>query len=497
MKNAGFSEPTTDDVRTLLGAMSGRRVAVIGDVMLDAYLIGPVERISPEAPVPVLEVTSQRYELGGAANVARCLAELGAEVRMVGVVGDDTDGERLTDIARRLHFAADDVVVDDARPTTCKTRVVARCQQVIRLDRESRFAITGDVERRLIDRVVAVCRWADAIVLSDYAKGVLTEAVCRAAIEAAGKTPVVVDPKALPWDQYRGATVIKPNRYEAQRFAGASLDDDAGAFDVASRLAERLQTTHTLVTRGAAGMTLAARRSDLVGDQLDCLHFPARPHELVDVTGAGDVVSAALALSLAAGADVRTATWLANVAAGVKVGKFGAAAVSSEELLAALSVPAGCERKVMTRRQAAALAADLRQQGKRVVFTNGCFDLLHVGHVLYLERSRSLGDALIVGVNSDASVGRLKGPSRPLQPETDRTHIVASQASVDAVVVFDEDTPEELLEAIRPDVLSKGGDYKTKQDVVGWELVESWNGQVLLIDGVEGRSTSGLIKKAA
>lgn len=257
-----------------------------------------------------------------------------------------------------------------------------------------------------------------------------------------------------------------------------------------------LSITPTLITRGAAGMTLAAHDGDRLDDQLDCLDFPARPHELVDVTGAGDVVSAALAPSLAAGADIRVATWLANVAAGVKVGKFGAAAVSSEELLAALSVPVGCERKVMTRGQAAALAADLRQRGKRVVFTNGCFDLLHVGHVLYLEQSRSLGDALIMGVNSDASVGRLKGSSRPLQPEIDRTHIVASQASVDAVVVFDEDTPLELIQAIRPDVLSKGRDYKTKQKVVGWELVESWNGQVVLIDQVEGCSTSHLIKKA-
>jgi len=497
MNGIGCSKPATVDVQALLGAMSERRVAVIGDVMLDAYLIGPVERISPEAPVPVLEVTSQRFELGGAANVARCLAELGAEVRLSGIVGDDTEGERLTDLARQLRIDVRDVVVDDERPTTCKTRVVARCQQVIRLDRESRSDATGDVEQRLIDRVVSLCRWADAIVLSDYAKGVLTHAVCRAAIEAAGKTPVIVDPKALPWDQYRGATVIKPNRYEAQKFAGASLDDDAGAFDVASRLAERLRVTHALITRGAAGMTLAARRGDRQDDQLDCIHFPARPHELVDVTGAGDVVSATLALSLAAGADIRDATWLANVAAGVKVGKSGAAAVSPQELLGALSVPTGCESKVITRQQAAALAADLRQRGKRVVFTNGCFDLLHVGHVLYLERSRAQGDTLIVGVNNDDSVRRLKGPSRPLQPEIDRASIVASQASVDAVVLFGEDTPRELVQAVRPDVLTKGADYETKHNVVGWDLVESWGGQVVLIDLVEDRSTTSLVEKAA
>jgi D-beta-D-heptose 7-phosphate kinase/D-beta-D-heptose 1-phosphate adenosyltransferase len=495
--SAGFFEPSVDDMRALLAAMTGRRVAVIGDVMLDVYVQGSMERISPEAPVPVLEAKSERWEVGGAANVARCLADLGAEVRLSGVVGADREGERLIAMARQLRFDVGGVVLDQSRPTTCKTRLVAGCQQVLRLDRECRAAIAGDIARRVLGQTVGLCRWADAVILSDYAKGVLTEAICRAAIGAADGKPLVVDPKSLPWDRYRGATVIKPNCGEAARFAGAPVDSEAQAFAVACRLADSVSATHALITRGAAGVTLAARRGDGRDGAFDAVHFPACPRELVDVTGAGDVVSAALALALAAGADVRVATWLANVAAGTKVGKLGTASVSAAEVLAALGRQAGCQHKLLARPAACALAEELRRRGKRVVFTNGCFDLLHVGHVRYLERSRALGDALIVGINSDASVGRLKGPGRPLQPEGDRAQIVASQASVDAVVLFEEDTPWELIRAIRPDVLTKGADYQTPRNVVGWDLLESWNGQVVLIDLVAGCSTTALIKRAA
>jgi D-beta-D-heptose 7-phosphate kinase / D-beta-D-heptose 1-phosphate adenosyltransferase len=495
--SAGFFEPARDDVQGILAAMRGRRVAVVGDVMLDAYLMGVLERISPEAPVPVLEATSERYTVGGAANVARCLVELGAEVRLSGVVGTDREGARLTALAQQLGLDVGGLVSDESRPTTCKTRLMAGCQQVLRLDRESRAAVGGDVARQLLEQTVAACRWADAVVLSDYAKGVLSAALCRAAIESAGDTPVVVDPKTLPWDHYRGATVIKPNCREAQKFAATSVDSDAQAGAVAGQLAGRLAITHALITRGAAGITLAARRDDSRDGGFDTVHFPARPHELVDVTGAGDVVTATLALSLAAGAELRLGTWLANVAAGVKVGKLGTAPVSADEILAAVGRPLGCGQKLRARPAAAAWAAELRRRGRRVVFTNGCFDLLHVGHVRYLERSRALGDVLIVGVNTDASVRRLKGPERPLQPEADRAQIVASQASVDAVVLFDEDTPWELIRALRPDVLTKGADYGTAQNVVGWDLVESWNGQVVLIDLVAGRSTTALIKRAA
>ena len=491
-----FSEPSSDQLQQLLTSMEGRRIAVIGDLMLDAYLIGPVGRISPEAPVPVLEVTDQQFKLGGAANVARCLVELGAKVKMTGVIGDDSHGRRLQEAAQQYHIDTSALIADPARPTTCKTRVVARDQQVIRLDQESKTPVASTVQTQLLEQINDLCQWAEAIVLSDYAKGVLTNEVCRRAIADANNKPVVVDPKHLPWERFQGATVVKPNRLEASHFAGGTLPDNSDIFEVAKNLASHLHIKNALITCGADGMTLATRPAT---NSLDFAkqHFPACPHELVDVTGAGDVVSATLALALATGADAPTAAWLANVAAGVKVGKFGAAAVSAQEILDALHVPIGYQSKVMSSTDAAAFAQQQRQQGKRVVFTNGCFDLLHVGHVRYLERSRRQGDLLIVGVNSNDSVSRLKGPDRPIQTEDDRAQIVASQANVDGVVVFEEDTPTELIRLIKPDVLTKGGDYKSKQEVVGWDLVESWGGRVELIDFVDGRSTSKIISKAA
>jgi len=491
-----FSDLSCDQLQELLEKMAGRRVAVIGDLMLDAYLIGPVKRISPEAPVPVLEVTSHQYKLGGAANVGRCLAELGAEVKLAGVVGDDENGERLLEEALLHRLNTEAVITDPDRPTTCKTRVVAQDQQVIRLDQESLSPINDDIEKQLLDHAESLCQWADAIVLSDYSKGVLTEKICRRSIEAAGEKPVVVDPKALPWDRFRGATVIKPNRHEAEQFAQRTLVEEGDVFETTKTLAQHLHIPHALITCGAKGITLASQGKANV-DDFHRHHFRASPRELVDVTGAGDVVSATLTLSLAAGADIPTATWLANLAAGVKVGKFGVAPVSAQEMLKSLKPPVEFHQKVMSRDEAIAFANLQRRQGKRLVFTNGCFDLLHVGHVRYLERSRQQGDALIVGVNSNASVKRLKGPDRPLQSENDRAQIVASQATVDGVVIFDEDTPQELIRVLRPDVLTKGGDYKSKQDVVGWDLVESWNGRVELIDLVEGRSTTSLINRAA
>ncbi|MFV2068551.1 MAG: D-glycero-beta-D-manno-heptose 1-phosphate adenylyltransferase [Pirellulales bacterium] len=492
-----MSLPTWDgptcDVKTLLGAMAGRRIAVVGDPMLDAYLTGPLERVSPEAPVPVFEVHGHEFKLGGAANVAVCLAALGADVQLCGVVGADTDGERLIQLASQMGIGVSSLLADSSRPTTCKTRVVARNQQVIRLDRESRAPLVESVEHDLVKRLAEVAQWAEGMVLSDYSKGVLTLPVCRAVIEAAGDRPVVVDPKKLPWDRFRGVTVLKPNRLEAEQFAGVVIDSDASAEQAAHQMAASLDVSSVLITRGAAGMTLAKR-----DNAPHAMHFPAQLRELVDVTGAGDVVAATLTTALAAGISAERAAWLANVAAGIKVGKFGAAAVRPTELMSAVdqNEPAFA-KKVLTRDEVTAQTALWRQRGKRVVFTNGCFDLLHVGHVSYLERSRRLGHALVVGINSDASVRRLKGPGRPIQPESDRAQIVASQASVDAVVVFDEDTPLDLIQAIRPDVLTKGADYRNKEAVVGWPQVESWGGQVVLIQLVDGRSTTKLVQHAA
>ena len=489
-----FREPEVARVRELLGEMVGRRVVVVGDATLDAYVVGEVERISPEAPVPVLAVEREEFMLGGAANVAKCLIALGAQARLCTVIGDDADGAIFRSEATNLGIAQAGILSDRERLTTRKTRIVARHQQVIRLDRETVAPLSAALEKRLRARIASAVRAAGAVILADYATGVLTPAVCRAAIAAAGTRPVLVDPKSPPWEPFRGATVLKPNLREAESFAGRLLSSSDDASRAALKMAAELGVGHVLITRGQAGMTLASSARD---GESAVVEIAARPRELVDVTGAGDVVAASVALALAAGAGIGEAAWIANVAAGVKVGKFGAATVTGQEILAELGAKsARSHEKVLDREQAAALAAKLRGQGRSVVFTNGCFDILHLGHVRYLERSRALGEALIVGVNTDASVRRLKGSGRPLQSEHDRAQILASLECVDAVVLFDEDTPIRLIRALRPAVLTKGADYKTKRDVVGWDAVEKWGGRVELVELVAGRSTSSLVSKA-
>lgn len=536
-----FTPPSSARIESLLTAMVDQRIAVVGDVMLDAYITGDVSRISPEAPVPVLKVQSQSYVLGGAGNVAKCLVALGATVKLAGLLGDDADGELFKREAESLGVDPADLVVTSDRPTIRKTRVVARHQQVIRLDQEELHPLPASLEQQLVERATAIAKWADAVILSDYAKGVATPAVCQAVIRAAKGKVILVDPKQLPWDKFSGATHLKPNLSEASLHAGVKLRTSDEIAGVGRTLATQLNIANVIVTRGADGMTLvqktseknasesksetapefksepapesksetaikSARESQAPGVfasantknpppfQID--HLPAAPLDVFDVTGAGDVVAAAMTLALAAGAPLPEAAYLANVAAGVKVARFGAASVSNPEILDAVrGRQADCSAKVMTAAQAAAFAQHLQHKGKRVAFTNGCFDILHVGHVRYLEASRQLADALIVGVNADASVQRLKGPGRPVQPQDDRAHILASQSCVDAVVIFGEDTPLELIRAVQPDVLTKGADYQRKEDIVGYDIVEARGGQVHRIPLVAGRSTTNLLKK--
>lgn len=485
---------SADAVRDLLTRMVGRRVAVIGDAMLDAYVFGRVSRLSPEAPVQIVAVEREERWPGGAANVAKGLVTLGAKVRLCAVTGADESGRVLRDEVRSLGVDIRGMLFDSSRQTTVKRRVLAQRQQLLRLDHESTMPLTKPIERRLLKQVRAAVRWADAVILSDYNKGLLTSAVCREVFAHAGKRPVLVDPKGTGWERFRGATVFKPNRRDASAVLGRKLQDDSEAVAGARDALRRLRAQHVLLTRGEKGMLLV---SSAGGAKRSPLLLSALWREVYDVTGAGDIVAATATLALAAGADIEQAVWLANVAAGVKVGKLGAAAVAPQEILDILGHGAlDCERKVLSRRQAAAYADRLRSQGRKVVFTNGCFDILHYGHVSYLERSRRLGDALIVGLNSDDSVRRLKGAGRPVQNEHDRARILAAQGCVDAVTIFDEDTPHELVKAVRPDVLCKGADYKRKQNVVGWDLVERWGGRVVLVDLVAGRSTTGVLSKS-
>lgn len=477
----------------LLDGFHSARVLVIGDVMLDRFVYGSVERISPEAPIPVVHVDRQSDMPGGAANVARNVAAMGARAILLGVVGDDSWAADL-----RLQIAASpeitaELIVDASRPTTVKTRYVAEGQQVMRADRESRIAVGSDVERRLIAAFSRVIDEVSVVLLSDYAKGVLSDSVTRAVIDIAIKAGkiVIVDPKNSDFSKYRGATVIKPNRAELQVACGhPCLTPDEVVAGARHVLAQRICGT-LVVTRGKDGMSV-------IGSDDMTVHLPTAAQQVFDVSGAGDTAMAALALGLAAGGRIVDAASLANIAAGLAVGKRGTATVSTGEMIAELrpADPSQGAQKVFSLEAVLHLVGRWRDQNLKIAFTNGCFDLLHPGHVALLEHARRAADRLVVGLNADSSVRRLKGPNRPVQSEVARATVLAAMGSVDAVVIFAADEPLELIDKISPDVLVKGADYQANQ-VVGADLVIARGGRLLLAPLVPGHSTASTVQRAA
>jgi D-beta-D-heptose 7-phosphate kinase/D-beta-D-heptose 1-phosphate adenosyltransferase len=463
-------------------------VLVVGDAMLDRYVYGRVNRISPEAPVPVLAVEREVAMPGGAGNVVRNLTALGAAVAFISVVGDDQAGSDLTGLIGGQPGVEPWLLVQGGRATTTKTRFIASGQQIMRADHEQPSAI----QERLAERLVRIA--ADAVaattvmVLSDYRKGVLAGNTCQrliAAARAAGRR-VVVDPKGKDYGRYAGADLLTPNRTELGQATGMRVDCEAAIVEAAQKLREAHGIGAVLVTRSEDGMTLVEADS--------VRHFPAEAPEVHDVSGAGDTVVAVAAAGIAAGLAVPVAARLANIAAGIVVGKVGTAVARESDLLEALTPERGALRKVMNRAQVVEQAERWRRRGWRIGFTNGCFDLLHPGHVHLLEQARSWCDRLIVGLNADASVKRLKGPTRPIQGEAARAAVLASLASVDAVTLFEEDTPVELIKLIRPDVLVKGADYTAAQ-VVGGDLVQGWGGVVRLAELLPGQSTTATVAR--
>jgi D-beta-D-heptose 7-phosphate kinase/D-beta-D-heptose 1-phosphate adenosyltransferase len=477
----------TDTLADLPRAFAGKTVLVLGDVMLDRFIYGAVDRISPEAPVPVIAVEKETAMLGGAGNVARNVAALGAKAVLIGLVGQDDAGAALRGMIDSEHGLEADLVVDAGRRTTEKVRYISGSHQMLRVDREDRGPGDGAA---LLAAFKARLAAADVVVLSDYAKGVLTAQVVRGAIDAAraaGK-PVIVDPKSRDLARYDGATLIKPNRKEAAEATGiVDNSDEASEEAGAAILAMAPELDAALITRGGAGMTLAARGQAPV-------HLPATAVEVFDVSGAGDTVAATLALAMAAGASLADAARLANLAGGLVVAKLGTDVVTAGELAARAGSAEGepGEVKIADRDHARRIVEGWRARGLRVGFTNGCFDLLHPGHVSLLSQAKAACDRLIVGLNTDASVSKLKGPSRPVQKETARATVLASLSSVDLVVLFDEDTPLTLIEAFRPDVLVKGADY-TVETVVGSDVVLGYGGKVVLAALKQGQSTTALI----
>ncbi len=475
----------------IVEGLTAARVLVVGDVMLDRFVSGEVERISPEAPIPVLKVGSEAAMLGGAGNVVRNLAALGARVTLVAARGDDAAGAELEALLAQSERVSARLVVDAARPTSIKTRYVAGGQQVLRTDRESTAPLGAEAAKTAQHLIAQALAGHDVVVISDYGKGVLasggTETVIAAA-RAAGKA-VIVDPKGRDYARYAGATLVTPNRRELAEASGMAVDDDASAIAAASHLAAKYDLGAVLATRSQAGMTLVPNDGPPV-------HIAAEAREVFDVSGAGDTVVAAIAAALSIGVDLEAAARLANVAAGVVVGKVGTAVVDAAELIAALHHQdiSSAEAKLLSFADALGRVERWHRQGLNVAFTNGCFDLLHPGHVSLLAQARGAADRLIVGLNSDASVKRLKGDSRPVQNEAARATVLASLTSVDLVVLFADDTPEELIRVLRPDVLVKGADY-AKNEVVGADLVESWGGRVILAQLEAGFSTTATIER--
>lgn len=454
------------------------RILVVGDVMLDRYYFGEVDRVSPEAPVPVVRFTRLEDFPGGAGNVANNLARLGCEAVLLGFVGRDGEGARLTALLEESHVRCH--LVSGNGPTTVKARIVGGHRQVARLDFEPDGREEEDAEREILRGISAHLPSAVLVVLSDYAKGVCTERVSRAVVEGArtyGK-PLLVAPKGRTWQVCAGAALAVPNLKELGEVLGSPVANEDSAVEEACRRARKMFGFEALLaTRGERGMTL-------VEDET-AVHLPARERKVFDVTGAGDVVVAALAAALASGFSLTDAARLANRAAGLAVGKPGTSPISLAELETAAGVGS---RKRIDREDLLRERAIWTKEGKTVVFTNGCFDLLHRGHVSLLERAKALGDVLVVGVNDDASVARLKGKDRPLHSQEDRLAVLEALACVDFVVLFDEDTPGRLVRALAPDVLAKGGDY-LPEEVVGRESA----GKTVVLPLVEGHSSSRLV----
>ena len=478
-------------VQSIQDEWGTKRILVVGDVMLDKYIWGDVQRISPEAPVPVVRGLRHDEKPGGAANVAMNMACLGAQVVVVGITGQD-ESERLLSDSLRTNGVHPQFISSEDYETVTKMRILGGRQQMLRLDFEHSRAIETEVYDRLIEKALDLLPGSHALVLSDYAKGVITSEVCQALIPVARRLdiPVLVDPKGLDYARYKGATTICPNLNELGRVVRLEPSDLEALFVAAEALVADLDLDFLTATLSEKGIALIRQSGREIA--------PAQARQVFDVSGAGDTVIAVMALCMASGLEPETAIKLANVAAGIVVGKVGTVPVQRHELLAALGpqIALHAEDRVLTREELVKRVAMWRASGERVVFTNGCFDLLHIGHITLLEQARRFGDKLIVAINSDASVSTLKGPTRPIVGQNERARVLAALAAVDAVVVFDEPTPLELIVAAQPDVLVKGGDYNPA-NVVGAREVQSWGGDVRIVPLVAGFSTTRLIEKGA
>jgi D-beta-D-heptose 7-phosphate kinase/D-beta-D-heptose 1-phosphate adenosyltransferase len=461
------------------------KIMVVGDVMIDHYLWGSCERISPEAPVQIVAIDKETTLLGGAGNVVRNLDALGASVGLLCVIGDDPNANELRDLLDRIGIDHQTLITQKGRTTSKKSRIIASNQQVLRYDNETTEAITQESQESLIEAFEAQITHYDMLILSDYNKGLLTPSLTQALITTANAhaVPTLVDPKGSDFGKYKGAYLLTPNKKEASLASKIPITDEASLLEAIRSLKNLCNLTTSLITLSEEGIALF--------DEHLRIH-PTVAREVFDVTGAGDTVIASLAFALASDDAIDEAVKFANLCAGVVVGKVGSATASLDEIIAyeASLHRSTSDNHIKSWKEIRRISDQLHTEGKKIIFTNGCFDLLHVGHVKYLERAKSFGDVLIVGLNSDASVTRLKGDLRPINPQADRAYILASLEVVDYVVIFDQDTPYELIKIIQPDILVKGGDYHGKE-VVGSDIAK----EVRLVEFIEGKSTTQTIQR--
>ncbi len=466
------------------------RVLVVGDLILDEYIWGGVSRISPEAPVPILDTRSETLSLGGAANVANNLVALGCEVLLVGAIGQDEKGDRLLALIKSRGIQTEGIFRFVHRPTTSKIRVVAHNQQILRIDKEDKRPITEKTEKKIVEFIKKVLPGLDGVICSDYQKGILTQKIIKTVVAGAKKHKkrVIVDPKSADFTLYQGASVLTPNQKEVERSVPIKINNEEDLERAAEYLLSLTRAEALLITRGKDGMVLYRNKEKPV-------RIATEAKEVFDVTGAGDTVVSVFGMCAFVGFEFPEAAWLSNMAAGIVVGKLGTAVVTLEEINEFL-------REEMLRTSHTVLKLDelkkvtslAKSVDKTVVFTNGCFDIIHGGHIEFLEKARALGDVLVVGLNSDASVRRIKGPDRPIKSEKERANILSALKYIDYITIFDEPTPENLIREIRPDILVKGNDYKI-DEVVGREIVEGYGARVELIPIVKGLSTTNTVEK--
>lgn len=480
----------SERLKTVLANFQGKKLLVLGDIMLDQYLWGMISRLSPEAPVQVVSELSRSTILGGAANTASNIKSLGGEAFLAGVVGDDEPARAVLQKLDEKGLNTKGIFTDKNRSTTSKNRVMAQNQQVVRIDKETCTQISQEISQAVASFVEEVIRTVDGIIISDYDKGVVTPQLSELVISNAQKFKkvVTVDPKGLDYSKYRNATVLCPNIKEAGLATKTEIADEETLEKVGQMLLSNLNCRGVLITKGSQGLSLFERGRPSI-------HIAAVNSEVFDVVGAGDTVAAALGLALISGASLYEASLIANYAAGIAVRKVGTVAVEIKELAAMIDEWEGIKSsKIKDLEQLRELVEEQRSRGKKVVFTNGCFDILHFGHLKYLREAKKLGDILIVALNSNSSVRALKGEARPWVDELERAEVLSALEFIDYTTIFDELTPEHLLATLKPDVHVKGGDYQ-EEELLEADLVRSYGGRVVILPYIEGKSTSGLAEK--